>query len=227
MATPPRYPADSGYQGPPDPSVLAGDYNVSEFMIRQIMAGLATATLAIVQGVSAGANGGTVDVQPLVSQVTGGGTPVAHGTVYGLPYVRLQAGTSAVILDPVVGDIGLVVFCSRDISVVKATGAVAAPGSRRQFDMADGIYLGGVLNGAPTRFVRMNAEGIQITDPTKITLTAPDVEINGRLLVKENAHFEKDVQIDGGVTNDGTGIGKLHTHTGVQSGGSNSGPVTP
>lgn len=223
MGNPPRYPADSGYEGQTDPNVLASEYSISEFMIRQIMAGLATATLAIVKGVG----NGTVDVQPLVSQLSGAGNPVSHGTVYGLPFVRWQAGTSAVILDPVAGDIGLVVFCSRDISVVKATRAAAQPGSRRQFDMADGVYLGGLLNGAATQFVRLSPQGIEITSPTKITLTAPDVEIAARLLVKENAHFEKDLQIDGGITNDGTGIGKLHTHTGVQSGGSNSGPVTP
>lgn len=219
----PPYPAEAGYQGAPDPTVLAGEYSVSEFMIRQIMAGMATAALAIVKAVGSS----TVDVQPLVSQVTGGGNPVPHGIVYGMPFIRLQAGSSAVILDPVAGDIGLVVFCSRDISVVKTTRKAAAPGSRRQFDMADGIYLGGVLNGTPTQFVRLNADGIQITSPTKITLAAPDVEIAARLLVKENAHFEKDLQIDGGVTNDGTGIGRLHTHTGVQPGGGTSGPVSP
>lgn len=196
-------------------------------MIRQLMAGLATATLVVVKGVAAGDTGGTVDVLPMVSQITGGGTPVPHGIVYGLPFVRWQAGSSAVILDPVAGDIGLAVFCSRDISAVKANRAPAQPGSRRQFDMADGVYCGGILNGAPTQFLRLNAAGIQITSPTKITLTAPDVEIQARLLVTEDAHFEQDVQIDGGITNDGTGIGRLHTHTGVQSGGSNSGPVTP
>ena len=216
-----------GQQRPPDTN---DETAVVMFLARQLIAEMNTMKLVKVTKVTGGGvdqPAGTVEVQPLVSQVTGGGNPVPHGIVYGLPFIRIQAGNSAVILDPVSGDIGLVVFCSRDISVVKTTRKAAAPGSRRQFDMADGIYLGGVLNGTPTQFVRLNADGIQITSPTKITLAAPDVEIAARLLVKENAHFEKDLQIDGGVTNDGTGIGRLHTHTGVQPGGGTSGPVSP
>lgn len=194
-------------------------------MIRQLMAGLATATLAVVKSVDAAAL--QVSIQPLVNQMTGQGQPVAHGIIYGVPFIRLQAADRAVILDPVAGDIGLVVFCSRDISAVKSNKAASNPGSLRQFSWADGIYVGGVLNGAPAQYVKISEAGIEITSTTKITLTAPDVEIAARLLVKEDAHFEQDVQIDGDVNNGGTGIGRLHTHTGVVPGGGNSGPVTP
>ena len=69
---------------------------------------------------------GFVDVHPMVAQVDGKGQPTPHGVIYGLPYIRVQGGSNAVILDPQVGDIGLAVFCAQDISKVKATKATKA-----------------------------------------------------------------------------------------------------
>jgi phage gp45-like len=57
--------------------------------------------------------------------------------------------------------------------------------------------------------VLYDADGNQIyIGNSKITITAPDVEIHGNLKV-----------IGGGVTNDGVNIGKTHVHGGVVAGG--------
>jgi len=125
-------------------------YNATTFMIKQIVARINTATLVQVKSVtnSGGVSPvGSVDVLPLVNQVDGAGNPTEHVTVYGLPYVRIQGGTNAVIIDPKVGDIGVAVFASRDISTVKNAKKQSNPGSYRRFNMADGLYIGGVLNG--------------------------------------------------------------------------------
>ena len=73
---------------------------------------------------------GTVNVQPLVMLVDGAMQTYPHGVVNNLLYLRMQGGANAIILDPVVGDLGLAVFCNRDTTHVRATKAPAAPGSQ-------------------------------------------------------------------------------------------------
>jgi hypothetical protein len=45
-----------------------------------------------------------------------------------VPYFRVQGGADAIIIDPKVGDLGIAVFCSRDITGVKRS--KEASGSR-------------------------------------------------------------------------------------------------
>jgi len=194
------------------PTSATDDYNSLVFVIGQVLAQLQTVTLVRVMAVSndGGVSPvGTVDVQPLVNQMTGNRQPVAHGTIFNVPYFRLQGGGSAVILDPKVGDIGMCAFASRDISAVKTAKGPANPGSFRQFDWADGLYFGGLLNGVPTQYVRFHAGGIDIKAPT-ITLDG-DVHITG------------ETTADGDVTAEGISLHD-HVHGGVQSGTSDTGP---
>jgi hypothetical protein len=159
-----------------------GDYNTYYFAIQQALAKIQTATL--VQIVSCTNDGGVspfgfVNVQPLVNQVDGNGLPTPHGIVTGLPYLRLQGGTHAVIIDPQPGDIGIAVFASRDISNVKSTQAQANPGSGRSFDFSDGMYLGGLLNAAPTQYIQFQESGISIVSPENIILTGDSIQAGG------------------------------------------------
>lgn len=170
-----------GYSGAADATSGGSPYNEQLFLIRQVLAEISTAKLVQVLAVTNAGDlspVGFVDVQPLVNQTDGDDNAVPHGTVHNLPYFRLQGGTDAVIIDPKVGDIGIAVIADRDISAVKSTKAQANPGSKRKFDAADGLYIGGVLNGVPQQYVRFSAAGIGITSPTKITLTSPLVEVD-------------------------------------------------
>lgn len=165
-----------------------GEYNNLIFVIQQALAKMQTATLVRVDACSNDGGlspVGTVDITPLVNQVDGNGNPTPHVTIYNVPYTRLQGGTDAFILDPKIGDIGLAVFASRDISKVKSTKSQANPGSYRQYDFADAIYLGGVLNGVPQQYVRFSAAGIELVSPTKITLRAPAIELDGPVTMTE------------------------------------------
>jgi hypothetical protein len=107
---------------------------------------------------------GTVNVHPLVNQIDGSGVATPHGTIHNLPYVRLQGGQNGIIIDPVVGDIGLAVFCDRDISAVKSSRAQANPGSRRRYNPADGVYIGGLLNAVVSQYLQF-AGGITAGTP--------------------------------------------------------------
>lgn len=102
---------------------------------------------------------GTVDVQLLVSQIDGEGFPIPHGVVYGLPYYRMQGGPWAVICDPVKNDFGYVACLDRDSSAVIKNPGIQTPQSSRRYNVADGIYVGGVINAAPTAWIWLKGDG--------------------------------------------------------------------
>jgi hypothetical protein len=163
-----------------NPWSTQGGFNNISFVIQQAISKLQTATL--VEILSCTNDGGVspfgfVDVQPMVSQVDGASNLIPLPIIYGLPYARLQGGSSAIILDPQIGDIGVAVFASRDLSKVKATQSQAGPGSGRQFDLADGMYLGGLLNAAPTQYLQFNSSGVTVVSPNNVTVTAPTIKM--------------------------------------------------
>ncbi len=191
------------------------EFNRMAFVVRSIMAQQATTTLVIVRAV----DGESVDVQPMVAQVDGAGNAVDHGIIHGLPVWRLQGGNSAVIVEPAIGDIGLAVFASTDISNVKRAKEPTTPGSFRRFDWSDGVYLGGLLNAAPTQFVRMDAAGItiQTAEGLPVTIQADSVSMSGDLAVTGAITSGPGSTFDGVAFDD-------HVHGGVTTGSGQSGP---
>jgi hypothetical protein len=168
----PPTPANSAYIGPQDPTSGSDEFNAHAFLVEQLLNRVSTATLVkIISCTNAGADSpvGLVNVQPLVNQLDGSGNATPHTTIYNLAYFRLQGGTNAVIIDPQVGDIGIAVFADRDISSVKSNKAQSNPGSYRRFNMADGLYIGGVLNGTPVCYIQFVDGGISMTPDQGVT----------------------------------------------------------
>jgi hypothetical protein len=209
------FPGNAGYAG--SNWFLSGgtDYNVLAFVISQILAGKNFA--AVVQVNSCTNSGavspaGFVSATPLVGQIDGFGNVVPHIAIANLPYFRLQAGSNAVIIDPQVGDIGLAIFCDRDISLVKKTNSAAAPGSFRKNNWADGIYIGGIIGQtSPTTYVQFQGGNIN--------LHASVVNITG------NVNINGNTALTGGFTVNGKNVSDSHGHSGVQTGGGQTGPV--
>ena len=142
------------------------EFSVTAFIVRQMIKRLDVMKLVQVTAVHGGgiAMPPTVDAQLLVSQLDGNGNKVDNGVVYGLPCFRNQAGPWAIVADPVVGDIGWVVCSDRDISNVKAAALSGGnpqttPGSRRNYSVSDGVYVGGCLNAAPTGYLWLKSDG--------------------------------------------------------------------
>jgi len=163
------------------PQSTWGEFNNIAFMVQQAIGKMQTATLVRIEAcTNAGADSpvGYVDVTPLINQIDNQGSPTPHVTIHNLPYLRLQGGANAIIMDPQKGDVGVAVFASRDISKVKATKKQGNPGSFRQYSFADGMYLGGMLNGIPSQYVQFSTAGITIHSPTAIVLEAPDIKLN-------------------------------------------------
>ena len=177
-------------------------YNALSFMIQQaIREQVNTCIICKVVGVS----DGYVDVLPLVTQVSGKDEAIAPTTLYHLPFMRYHAGIAAVILNPVVGDIGLAVFAGKDCSNVKVgTSEPVPPASFRDNSMANGFFLGGFLNREPSTFIELKQNG-------SINIVA-----NGGINITGN------VTVNGDVTANGISLIN-HVHSGVEAGGSNTG----
>lgn len=188
-----------------DPSDGASDYSKYAFVMAQILGRIST--IRVVKVIAVSNDGevspvGTVDVQPLVNQLDGVGNATPHGVVFGVPYFRLQGGANAIIIDPIVGDLGFMVVSDRDISAVKAAKAQANPGSRRRFDLADGIYVGGILNGTPERYIRFNENSISAkVGNCEVSLTETNAKlVFGAFNITIDAdaiHFNGPVLFDG------------------------------
>lgn len=174
----------------------SSEYNGLSFIIQQAIR--QQVNTCIVVKVTA-VKDGYVDVLPLVTQIDGNGEAVQPTTLYHLPFMRYHGGVCAVILNPVVGDIGLAVFAGKDCSnVVKGTTEPQQPASFRENSMANGFYIGGFLNQAPTCSIELKQDG-------SIVLTAPN-----------------NVIVNGDVIADGISL-KNHVHGGVTAGGDNTG----
>jgi hypothetical protein len=261
MSTSNNSQASQAYRGNQPPETLGSEFNAQAYLVRQILATIRTSTLVVVKSCS-NAGGvsqvGTVDVQPLINQTDGYGNAVPLGVIYACPYFRVQGGTNAFILDPQPDDVGIMIFSDRDMTkVVNALQAgqppQSNPGSGRKFDLSDGLYLGGVLNGAPAQYVQFLVDQINITSTTgKVTLTdkagsvinmngdntgsltfatalnitSDLTTIDGAVQINGTVNTNSTITASGEVTGNGTPL-STHTHGGVTSGGADTGPPIP
>ena len=221
------------------PHDTSSEANATQFMMHQMLMSKAFITLAVVTEVNE--TGDILTVKPMVEGFTGSGERIPKSEIYGVPVWRLQRGASAVIMPPVVDDIGLIAICDRDISSVKSTRESALPGSNRTHNYADAIYLGGVLNADPSQYVKFSNDGIDIVSPLLLSIEAPSIEANASSSFMVNSpsivlngqvsqgdgSFAGNFSIKGDMTALGEVTGKgvklsTHVHGGVQSGGSST-----
>lgn len=212
-----------------------------EFIIQRLIGAVHTMQLVKVLAVrDVSDRVGFLDVQPMLQEVDTAGVLIDQAPIYNVPFMRYQGGSSAVILDPAIGDIGLCAFAECDITAIKKTLQAGAPATARTHSSADGLYIGGVLNPAPTQYVRFNPSGggIDIHSPGTVTLSTPgNVHVTAATCIFDcNVVFNQNVSstqssagtntfaapivapdaIINGVTQ------STHIHGGVQTGGGNS-----
>ena len=148
------------------------------------------------------------------------------------------------------GDEGLIIFASRCIDNWYQNGGVQPPYELHMHDLSDGFYLPGcrsnprALSSPSTltcqlrsddgeTFVEIAAGGIvNISAPTEINLNTPIVNVQGVInVLNENSQTEPfivqgNIQVVGDVVA-GAGTSNIsllnHHHTGVQTGGGNTG----
>lgn len=213
--------------------------NSMEFFIRSLISQVVSTSLPVVvtaverKGEEAGA--GYVTVKPLLQPRNNSGDGLEVTTIPKLPYFRLQHGKAAIICDPKVGDIGLAVVAKQDISNINGSTTPKVPATYRKFDPSDSFYIGGFWGKAPEVFIHLEDEGtIKIKAPTKISMEAPECEVNASTSFTVNS---SQINLNGPISGGGSGgadatfTGDVnakgisltsHVHSGVTSGGSNT-----
>lgn len=154
---------------------------------------------------------GRCSVRPLVQQVDGNNNVYGRGQIINVPYLRVQGGKNAVVLDPVVGDVGLCGFCERDISMVKRTGVEAAPNTRRQYSLNDAVYMFTMMSGTPEQYVHFKDSGIDIKSTGDININGLVIKPNGQLVlvngVVVDTHIHSQENDSAGNAQQDTGVG--------------------
>lgn len=219
---------------------------MQEYIIGRLIRQIHTADLVKVLAVYPTAGTvGFVDVQPLVQQQTTNSVVLDQAPMYRLPYLRMQGGVSAIIIDPVVGDLGVAVFAARDITAaVNVRGEAPAP-TNRAYDAGDGLYLGGFLNADPTQWFKFlpDAAGIELVTPGDLTIRADgdmtaqvggnlSVTVGGTVTVSAaSTTWGGPVTFTDPITAPQATIGGIafttHRHGGVQTGSGTSGTPVP
>lgn len=197
---------------------------------------LNTAEVVKVTGVQPGGTGGAagyVTVQPLVKQTSAKGETLPNCQFFRVPYFRIQAGNAAIVIDPVPGDIGIVVFTKSDSSGVgQGQSEAVPPGSFRKFDQGDGFYVASLLNKAPETWVEFTqGHAITINGPQAVTIKArqctidaQETHVTGNLTVDGKVQTKSGINNSGDVKSGGISL-ESHTHRGVETGpGSTGGP---
>lgn len=189
------------------PNVQASEAEAAAYNFNRMLGQNFFIVLCKVVAIKGSAPNLTVDVLPMITQVDPTGAMIENSTIFGCPVFRLQRGASAIILDPVPGDIGFLAVCDKDITIARSDRKASVPGSKRRHSMSDGFYMGGVMNAQPTEYLQMTGNGINIKSSGSVNINGLQIGADGTL------------QLVGGAIVDN------HTHGGVQSGNSTTNPL--
>ncbi|WP_440863021.1 phage baseplate protein [Symbiopectobacterium purcellii] len=184
-----------------------------DYIFKQMLSGYCFIEIVEVKAIKGEAPNLTVDVLPLVARLDQNNQMIQNAVVYNIPVYRAQRGNSAIIMNPVPGDIGWIAVCDRDNSVARANRKASVPGSRRAHSKSDAIYMGGLLNRPPTQFMEFADGALNITSPNPVNITCSKATVaapQGVTIDTPSAHFTGDVTADGNITdNAGTQASSL------------------
>lgn len=187
-------------------------------VVNRMIGQIYTVTVVRVVSVDAGATGavGFLNATDMIQQMDGNNQGMENVPMINMPYFRLQGGANAVIIDPEVGDLGIALFARRDITELKRNKREAPPPSLRSNDVSDGLYIGGLLNAAPSQWIHFLGSGIHIKSTAEITMDCTKLKVN--------APIESTKDITDNVDDQTSSMAKMreaynsHTHLGNGAG---------
>ena len=162
-------------------SAQTSDAENLSYVFKKLLSGAFFIELVQVTAIRGSAPNLVVDVIPLVTRTDPSGATIQNSEIFNVPVFRLQRGMSAVIMNPVAGDIGMIAICDRDNSIARANRKQSVPGSKRMHSKSDALYLGGFLNQAPTQYVEFADDKINIVAPNGVNITTPDMYVSGNI----------------------------------------------
>lgn len=191
-------------------SDLINDYNSLIFIIRQQLLGLNTAEIVRVEAIN---EDNTLDVLPLLNLADAQGTFQNSSVIFNIPYIKIQGGKNLIDIKPEVGDIGIVIYCQRDISNILTSKTQSNPASNRSYSCSDGIYIASImsLNQQPENFIKVDADGINITSKTNVTINATGTTVNCDMTVNGKITATDTITGSDCLTSSGTSL-QNHTH---------------
>jgi hypothetical protein len=150
------------------------------------------------------------------------------------PVIFMQGGGFTIFAPPKVGQEALAIFAQRSIDDWWVNSGVQPRHDLRQFSKNDAFIICGCFskpkvpaNIDPDALVICNPDlSIAIRmDANGITITAPQVTINGQTQINSDLSVDGDLAVSGDTTTEDGKISlETHVHTGVQSGSAESGP---
>lgn len=162
-------------------SAQTSDAENLSYVFKKLLSGAFFIELVQVTAIRGDSPNLVVDVIPLVTRTGPSGATIQNSEIFNVPVFRLQRGESAVIMNPVPGDIGMIAICDRDNSIARANRKQSVPGSKRMHSKSDALYLGGFLNQAPTQYVEFADNKINIVAPNGVNITTPDMYVSGNI----------------------------------------------
>ncbi len=209
-------------------SLIGGEGYTAAAMMKKLQAGLRVALPGIIQ--SFNPDTVTCEVQPALrgQRTTSDGktVSVALPLLVDVPVVFPRGGGCTLTFPVGKGDECLVVFADRCIDFWWQNGGVQETVDPRMHDLSDAIAIVGPMSqrekiGAISQDSAQlrtddGAAFIEIATDGAITMTSPQVTINGPLQVNGEIHSTGD-QVAGGISQ------MTHKHGGVQSGGGTTG----
>ena len=173
----------------------------------------------------------------MVRPVSKAGLYLTLPDLVNIPVVFPEGGGYGLNLPLKPGDCGYIVFNDVDIAKFKETLNLSSCNTGRQHDFCDGVFI-----PAGLRQVSISGEDAgravfqSLNGAIKISLGQSDIKIKGDTYLNGNLSVDGDVSVSGNISAQGTitaqidviggGISlKNHTHGGVISGGSNTGPA--
>lgn len=209
------------------PSARLDDFNGLMYVISRAISNKVN-TIELVKVVAVREDG-KIDVIKALDNVNTDGERIPSVVIPNMNVWRSQSGTNAIIIDPKVGDIGVLLVCKHDISGF--AGGVVINDS--EFSYGDGIYLGGVLgfNQAPTEKIEftdtgisitstkdlsINAKNVNITAQEKAIVNAPSVDVNATTEIKLGTNAVKQIaRVGDNVVSGTTVIGQIQANDSI------------
>ena len=241
---------DNNKRGIGDIYQATSPFNANNQQIASNIQKINTVFLAKILSVSTAGVGGTktVTAQPLICQIDANGNALPSPKLVEIPHYRVQAGTGAFVVNPHVGDIGVFVCAKRDISKIKnGVSDPQTPASFRSFDLADSIMIATIHTETASTYVYIdpdngtieikapesliiNTESATINASGSTSINSPETTINGHVTIKgglsvsggEGAQVDGSISASGDITSGNISL-QSHVHSGVTSGGSNTG----
>lgn len=174
-------------------------------------------------------------VQPLIQVVSTDGQIVDRAQIASVPVLQLSGGGFIMKLPVRPGDLGWIKANDRDISLFKQAEDTAPPNTQRKHSFEDALFIPqaawsliDVATEDAGNMVLQNYAGtvkISISN-NQVTITGAQVEINGVTTVNGNTTINGTLDVGGIIVGANINL-STHIHSGVQTGGGDTGPPVP